>query len=356
MSHENADVVTSVVTLMEELTDEDVLEGLQGVEEDRAEANAAINEFADALVSAALSDTCWFNLLMCTFSKLSNQAVELVVSNLDRFLSSVLSASAATDGAEEADEQGIYHSFAALENLLSLKAEAVAQLLTASKHRFKDQLLKILLNDAGKEKRGFSTQNRSYAAELLAMLAQQSSPPSAPTNDGVSPADRLGRDPRTIDGVLQALSVFRSREPADAEEQELMENLFDAICALLVADAEDQQGGKARTTGCRKIFLDKEGIELMVMLSRTKFAARWKALKVLDHAMSGVQGTSACLRFVESLGLKGLFSNFMSKVSGPRADPAYRVTEAFLASRQARKKRQQRPKMRSTCCPSWFPC
>lgn len=37
-------------------------------------------------------------------------------------------------------------------------------------------------------------------------------------------------------------------------------------------------------------------------------------MKVLDHALSGEEGTNNCQRFVEHLGLKTLFSAFMGKV------------------------------------------
>ena len=42
--------------------------------------------------------------------------------------------------------------------------------------------------------------------------------------------------------------------------------------------------------------------------------ARSRAIKVLDYAMSGPAGTTACETFVEALGLKTLFSSFMGKV------------------------------------------
>ena len=43
--------------------------------------------------------------------------------------------------------------------------------------------------------------------------------------------------------------------------------------------------------------------------------ARTRAIKVLDHALSGDSGTEACERFIDVLGLKSLFSAFMNKVS-----------------------------------------
>jgi len=42
--------------------------------------------------------------------------------------------------------------------------------------------------------------------------------------------------------------------------------------------------------------------------------ARTRAIKVLDHALTGDAGSEACERFVEVLGLKSLFAAFMNKV------------------------------------------
>ena len=42
--------------------------------------------------------------------------------------------------------------------------------------------------------------------------------------------------------------------------------------------------------------------------------ARSRAVKALDHAMSGHAGTEASKVFVEALGLKYLFNAFMGKV------------------------------------------
>lgn len=50
---------------------------------------------------------------------------------------------------------------------------------------------------------------------------------------------------------------------------------------------------------------------------REKRESRSRAIKVLDHAMSGNAGTASCETFVEALGLKSLFSAFMGKVLDP---------------------------------------
>lgn len=47
---------------------------------------------------------------------------------------------------------------------------------------------------------------------------------------------------------------------------------------------------------------------------REKKQSRSRAIKTLDHAMSGAAGTANSETFVEALGLKTLFSAFMGKV------------------------------------------
>jgi beta-catenin-like protein 1 len=103
-----------------------------------------------------------------------------------------------------------------------------------------------------------------------------------------------------------------------------MENVFDFLCSAL-SEPEN-----------KKIFLDEEGVELMVIMMKSVRSSRWRlegnfadvscgarrdkmmartrAIKVLDHALTGDAGSEACERFVEVLGLKSLFAAFMNKV------------------------------------------
>ena len=52
--------------------------------------------------------------------------------------------------------------------------------------------------------------------------------------------------------LLTAASHFKRREPADAEEAELLENVFNCLCTALLQPANQH------------LFLKAEGIELMV--------------------------------------------------------------------------------------------
>jgi beta-catenin-like protein 1 len=102
-----------------------------------------------------------------------------------------------------------------------------------------------------------------------------------------------------------------------------MENVFDALCAVLSEPENkqaflDEEGGEPRILRYRlssvlaKIDADGQ-VELMVLIMKEKKVARSRSIKVLDYAMSGSAGTPNCERFVDALGLKTLFAAFMNK-------------------------------------------
>lgn len=137
------------------------------------------------------------------------------------------------------------------------------------------------------------SQNKQYAAEILAILLQSSSK---------NREKFLGLE--GVDVILRLLSQYRKRDPEkDSDEEEYVENLFDCLICLV-----DEDAGKTR-------FLDGEGVELaQTMLKEGKFSKQ-RALRVLDHALGGLGGASACDRLVEAAGLKTVFGMFMKKVS-----------------------------------------
>lgn len=49
---------------------------------------------------------------------------------------------------------------------------------------------------------------------------------------------------------------YRRRDPKDSEETEYMENLFDALCSALSEPS------------VKRLFLDAEGVELMIILMK----------------------------------------------------------------------------------------
>ncbi|KAF3860061.1 hypothetical protein F7725_000316 [Dissostichus mawsoni] len=130
--------------------------------------------------------------------------------------------------------------------------------------------------------------NKLYCSEILAILLQN--------NDNTR--ELLG-EMDGIDVLLQQLSVFKRHNPSTAEEQEMMENLFDALCSCLMLAAN------------RDRFLRGEGLQLMNLMLREKKMSRCSSMKVLDHGMIGAEGADNCHKFVDILGLRTIFPLFM---------------------------------------------
>uniref|UniRef100_A0A8C5QKH5 Beta-catenin-like protein 1 N-terminal domain-containing protein n=1 Tax=Leptobrachium leishanense TaxID=445787 RepID=A0A8C5QKH5_9ANUR len=243
LGHENTDILRphvciAVVDLLQELTDIDTLH----------ESEEGAQVLIDALVEG--------------------QVVALLVQNLDRLDES---------SKEEAD--GVHNTLAIIENMTEFRPEICAD---AAQQGLLQWLLKRL-----KAKMPFDA-NKLYCSEILAILLQN--------NDGTR--ELLGELDGT-DVLLQQLSVFKRHDPSTAEEQEMMENLFDALCSCLMISSN------------RERFLKGEGLQLMNLMLREKKMSRCSALRVLDHAMIGPEGTDNCHKFVDILGLRTIFPLFM---------------------------------------------
>lgn len=192
------------------------------------------------------------------------------------------------DEANESDRSGVYHSLGLLENLASQSTVLDKALTTSSP-------LSWLLKRIQRQEPRVS-QNTQYAAEILSIILQSS-----------AIARTAALTLSASDTLLQILSGFRKRDPAkdSSEEEEYAENVFDALTCLL----DDTPGGQAD-------FLAAEGTELALLMLRAssdvKFA-KPRALRLLDHAMSGsgAEAIEACERLVEAAGLKPLFALFM---------------------------------------------
>lgn len=84
-----------------------------------------------------------------------------------------------------------------------------------------------------------------YCTEMIAIFTQSSE------NNR-----RLLASSGGIEIFLKQVSVFRKRNPIDADENEFLENLFDVICScLLLSDAKE-------------VFLREEGMELMKLMMK----------------------------------------------------------------------------------------
>ncbi|KAF8736475.1 hypothetical protein AX14_000272 [Amanita brunnescens Koide BX004] len=207
---------------------------------------------------------------------LENSIMELLVDNLSRL-----------NEDEEADRQGVFHVLGIFENLLGFNPDLATQLASKTK------ILSWLLNRIQHKQHD---ENRGYTAELLSILLQNNT------------ANRLelGKE-NGVENILKVLSRYRRRDPIDADETEFMENIFDSLCSALSEVA------------IKKLFLEAEGPDLMILMIKDKMQSKSRAIKTLDYAMSGAASSAVCEAFVEALGLKALFSAFMGKARKQRS-------------------------------------
>lgn len=238
LAHENTDIAIDAMEIIGELTDEDV-----SAEDDQW------NGLVDALIEADL-----VGLLVSNFSRLNED--------------------------DEADRNGVYYALGILENLCSRSA-------TATRIGQEDALLTWLLQRI-QRKESVVSQNKQYAAEILAILSQAS-----PAN-----CEQLA-NLDAVDTLLQLVATYRRRDPdKGGEEEEYMENIFEALTCIA-----DQPVGKSK-------FIDAEGVELCLIMLKEGRMSKAPALRLLDHAAGGLAGTDVCIKIVEAGGLKGTFTLF----------------------------------------------
>ena len=249
LAHDNTDIAVDVVQLLQDLTDPEVFD-----EDDTDDEPARV--LVDALVE--------------------NNVLELLVQNLQRLNDS------------DPDEMAaVYSTLSTVENLVEVKP-AVAEMVCE-----RTKLLKWLL---GKIKVREFDSNKQYASEILAILLQNST----------ANQRRVGQM-NGVDVVLQAVAMYKSKDPKSLDEEEMVENLFDCLCCLLMPLENKER------------FVKAEGVELMIIIMKQKKSAYGSAIRALDFAMT--KYPPACERFVDVLGLKTAFAAFMGKV---------RVTQIFI--------------------------
>eukprot|EP00096_Caligus_rogercresseyi_P012819 TRINITY_DN5495_c0_g1_i1.p1 TRINITY_DN5495_c0_g1~~TRINITY_DN5495_c0_g1_i1.p1 ORF type:complete len:428 (+),score=166.98 TRINITY_DN5495_c0_g1_i1:50-1333(+) len=254
LSHENSDISVAVIDLLQELTDIDTLtESRQG---------------ADALIAT-----------LC-----ANQIAPLLVQNLERL----------SPLTEEDNNDGIHNTLSIIENLVEFRPEMSREIAEAGILLWLSKRLKARIEfDA----------NKLYASEILSILLQNEE------RNRVS----FGEIQGAMDSMLQQLAYYKRHEPNSVEENEMLENVFDCLCSLLLHGPN------------RELFLKGEGLQLMNLMLREKKSSRNGALKVLSHALGGLEGRDCCNKLVDVLGLRTVFPLFMktpkrSKRKGVSAD------------------------------------
>ncbi|CAH2099789.1 unnamed protein product [Euphydryas editha] len=173
LSHDNTDVSTKVVHLLQELTDVDILhESEEGAEE-------LINALAEAECPA---------LLLHNLARLDEQVPD--------------------------ERDAVHNTLGIIENITEFRPELCIEV---AKQGFIQWILKRL-----KMKVPFDG-NKLYATEILSILLQ-----NTPENR------KLLGDLDGIDVLLQQLAFYKRHDPSGAEEQEAMENMFDSLCCALM--------------------------------------------------------------------------------------------------------------------------
>lgn len=173
LNHPNTDVAVSVIDLLQELTDVDILhESVDG---------------AEILIEALRKQ----------------QICALLVQNLDRLNENVK---------EEAD--GVHNTLAIIENLTEMRSEMC---LEAAEQGLLAWIMKRL-----RHKSPFDP-NKLYCSEILSILLQTES----------SNRLLLG-ELDGIDILLQQLASYKRHDPNSSEEQEFMENMFNCLCSALM--------------------------------------------------------------------------------------------------------------------------
>eukprot|EP00743_Colponemidia_sp_Colp-15_P002770 GILK01002998.1.p1 GENE.GILK01002998.1~~GILK01002998.1.p1 ORF type:complete len:543 (-),score=135.01 GILK01002998.1:59-1645(-) len=242
LAHPNVDMSIDAVELLSELTEPDSI-----LESDAAEGGLKL---ADAFLS------------------------EGMVPSLQQLL-------ARLDESRQEDAQAVHHILAIFENLAELRpVECKSACGSAGILTWLVQRLRQKKMDA----------NKLYASEVLAILLQDS-----------ADNQRLVGEGDSLDHLLLVLSAYRKRNPSDAEEEELVHNLFDCLCSCLLVPAN------------QKVFRESEGIELLLRMMKEKLFCTRLALKAMDYAL--VRCSDNCNRFVEKLGLKSIFAAFMRKLT-----------------------------------------
>uniref|UniRef100_A0A2N9FGD6 Beta-catenin-like protein 1 N-terminal domain-containing protein n=1 Tax=Fagus sylvatica TaxID=28930 RepID=A0A2N9FGD6_FAGSY len=255
LAHDNTDIAVDVVQLLQDLTDPEVFD-----EDDTDDEPARV--LVDALVE--------------------NNVLELLVQNLQRLNDS------------DPDEMAaVYSTLSTVENLVEVKP-AVAEMVCE-----RTKLLKWLL---GKIKVREFDSNKQYASEILAILLQNST----------ANQRRVGQM-NGVDVVLQAVAMYKSKDPKSLDEEEMVENLFDCLCCLLMPLENKER------------FVKAEGVELMIIIMKQKKSAYGSAIRALDFAMT--KYPPACERFVDVLGLKTAFAAFMGKIPVSKKNKKERYQE-----------------------------
>jgi beta-catenin-like protein 1 len=296
LAHENADIGCETLALLQELTDTDEggasSLGAGGVDEARAQRVSA-RALARAVIAAG--------------------GLELVAQRATTL-----------DEAAQEEAQGALAALALAENLSGLLG---AEGALAVCRRAPSLLAWMLARVKRRAPRGGGAEGvdpiKLAAAEVLAAMLMGAEGASLDDDEEAEDEDEEGGAPPRapaptpaaassavadavvaaggVDALLRAAAPFRARDPDGAEEAELLENVFGALSALL----------SAPSPAARLAFVADEGVELCVLMLRSRRPGRAGALRALDFAATRCPPVARAV--VEKGGLGPLFGLFMGR-------------------------------------------
>jgi len=297
VNHENIDIAIDCIRLLSDLIDAEVLlesaeleplidtltgassyEQMQKADEKASNGSQSSSSSARPSTSAAVDPP----LFICT-----------LVTSLSRFPDEHLS--------EQSEVVGLILGI--LENLTDMQPQRVCTLII--------RFTKFLQWAMDRIKAPGFDQNKLYASELLSIVL---------SNSGRAGQDSFGSDVSAGVGVRQlirAMAIYRKNDPANSEETEHMENLFDALCLILHQHESNQ-----------KKFAEHDGMQLMITMIRRNTYARTAAFKALDYAVTN--SPSNCALLIDIGGLKTVFAAYMSAATSKRDKSLATSTEQHL--------------------------
>ncbi|CAJ1456193.1 unnamed protein product [Effrenium voratum] len=160
--------------------------------------------------------------------------------------------------------------------------------------------------------------NKVYASEILGIVLQN----LAEAREAVVKLEG-------VDKLLRGIAAYRKRDPADSEEAEYVQNMFDCLCSLMLLKSNQLAFGNLqgsdkspKVVARRESFAPKyrrrrveaaalgstlypsirQRLELMIRMMKDRVFAATLALKLSAHAVRHCPEN--CQIFVEKLGLK----------------------------------------------------
>jgi len=259
LNHANTDIAVDVFEVLMELTDPEVMENVEQPE-----------EFVKALFEAELA--------------------QMSVDVLSRI----------EEGNGDEDFKAVTNGLTMIENLAEIMPQE-----TCKAYGDISSFLPWLITRVRAP--GAMDYNKVYASEILGILLQY---------DEQSRQAMLKLE--GVDKLLRGIAPYRKRDPADNEESEYVQNMFDCICSLMLMKPHQLAFGKV------------QGLELIIRMMKERVFAAKLALKLGDHALRHCPEN--CQIFVEKLGLKVLFAIFMKKGAKTKIRAEAREGEEHVAS------------------------